>query len=74
VQAIKLGRNQRHHLDAINAQPVDRAVDIGVDQQHAAHPGAAEIHLAEGRAGHGQVGELHRPIVGGPSDKIPKWS
>jgi hypothetical protein len=52
VQAIQLGLNQRHDLHAIDAQPVDRPVDVGVEQQHAMHPGAAEIHLAEGRAGH----------------------
>lgn len=81
MQAIQLGLNQRHDLHAINAQPVDSPVDVGVQQQHAAHPGAAEIHLAEGRAGHGQVDELralivgllhesrHRLIVGAPHDK-----
>jgi hypothetical protein len=72
---------ERHDLDAINAQPVDRPVDVGAEQQHATHPGAAEIDLAEGRAGHGQAGELrtlvawllhesrHRSIVGGRSGK-----
>ncbi len=52
VQAIELGLDQRHDLHAIDAQPVDRPVDVGVEQQHATHPGAAEIHLPEGRAGH----------------------
>jgi hypothetical protein len=42
VQAIQLGLNQRHDLNAVNAQPVD----VGVDQQHATHAGTAEIHLA----------------------------
>jgi len=52
VQAIQLGLNQRHDLNAVNAQPVDRPVDVGVEQQHATHLGATEVHLAEGRAGH----------------------
>ncbi|MGH3736139.1 MAG: hypothetical protein ACRDT6_11050 [Micromonosporaceae bacterium] len=50
--AIQLRFDQRHDLHAINAQPVDRPVDVGVEQHDAMHPGAAEIHLAEGRAGH----------------------
>jgi hypothetical protein len=41
VQAVQLGLNQRHDLNAVNAQPVDRPVDVGAGQQHAMHPGAA---------------------------------
>jgi hypothetical protein len=46
VQAIQLGLNQRHDLNAVNAQPVDRPVDVGVEHQHATHAGTARIHLA----------------------------
>ena len=82
VQAIQLGLDQRDDLHAIDAQPVDRPVDVGVKQQDATHPGTAEIHLAEGRAGHRQIDELrslvvgllhesrHRLIVGTRYDKI----
>jgi hypothetical protein len=38
--------------EIFGTRTVDRPVDVGVEQQHAMHPGAAEINLAEGRAGH----------------------
>jgi hypothetical protein len=65
VAAVKLGLHQRRHLDAVDPQPVDFAVELGPGQIGAADPDPAEIALPEPGAAQIRSHELGaRKVVG----------
>ena len=67
MPAIELGRHQRHHVDAVDDEVCDVAVDLGIDQLDAVEPDAGEVDLAEHGSGHVAIDELRTAelVVGG---------
>ena len=49
VAPVELGLHQRGDLDTPDAQPLDLAVEVGVDERHTAHVHTSEVDEAEPR-------------------------
>jgi len=56
--AIKFGLDQRGNLDAIDFEPPDVPIDVGIGQQYAVHVRAGEIDLSKDSSRHVDVQEL----------------
>ena len=51
MAAVELGLDVGRHLDAVDDEVGDQSVDLGVLHDHADQAGAAQVALAELRAG-----------------------
>lgn len=72
VSAVELRLDVRHHLDPVDHEIGDQAVDLGVLHDHADHPRSTQVAFAEFCAGEVLVVEAsHADRLGRTADATP---